>query len=395
MANAILTPTAVTREVQRVLHEKLTFISTINRSYDDSYAKTGAKIGDTLKIRLPNEYTVRTGKVLAAQDTAETSVDLVVSTQKGVDMTFSSAELTLDLQDFSTRIIEPAVSVLVSDIEFSMLSAVTKDVYQQVGTPGTTPASMLTFGEAKAKLNQALAPKDKNRSVQLDSIAMSTMINAFSGLFNAPGAISKQYTDGVISHNSGLTWYEQDRIYTHTNGADVAGAVDETAIADGDTTLVIDGMTAAPTVGSVFTIATVFDVHPETKQAYSHLKQFVVTAATTPTTTVMSFEPPLRSTGAKQNISALPADNDAIVFSGAASTAYPQHLAYHKEAFAFATADLEMPQGVHFAGREMMDGLSVRLVRQYDINNDNIPTRIDILHGFKTIRPQLAVRITG
>jgi hypothetical protein len=372
----------------------LTFVSTINRSYDDSFAKTGAKIGDSLKIRLPNEYTVRTGKTLDAQDTNEASVTLTVATQKGVDMNFSTAELALEMDDFSKRIIEPAVSVLVSNIEYDCLSTVTKDVYNLVGTAGTTPASMLTFGQAKAKLNQYLAPKDGNRSVQLDSIAMATMVNAYSGLFNAPGAISKQYTDGIISHNSGLDWYEQERIYTHTNGADVAGAINDTPVEE-DSQLTIDAMSAAPTVGSVFTIAGVKAVHPETKQAYAHEQQFVVTSTVTPTTTTMSFDPPLRASGAKQNIDHLPSDNDVITFVGSASTAYPQHLAYHRDAFAFATADLELPQGVHFAAREVMDGISVRCVRQYDINNDNIPCRIDLLHGYKTIRPQLATRITG
>lgn len=395
MANSTLTPTAVTREVQRVLHEKLTFISTINKSLDSSFAINGAKIGETLKIRLPEKFTVRTGKNLDTQDVQGNSVELTLATQKGVDMNFSSAELTMDIDDFSTRYIEPAVSVLVSNIENDMLQSVTKDVYMQVGTPGTTPASMLTFGQAKAKLNQQLAPKDKNRSVQLDSIAMSTMVNAYSGLFNSPGAISKQYTDGVISHNSGLTWYEQERIYTHTTGADVAGAIDQASVAEGATTLTVDALSAALIVGDVFTIATVFDVHPETKESYAHLKQFVVTSATTPTTTAISFSPPLYAQGAQQNISAMAADNDVITVSGSASTAYPQHLVYHKDAFAFVTADLEMPSGVDFSAREVMDGISVRLVRQYDINSDTFPCRLDILYGYKTIRAEMAVRITG
>ena len=394
MANALLTPTMVTREVQRVLHEKLSFVSTINRTFDSSFGQAGAKIGDTLKIRLPNKYTVRTGKTLAAQDTNESSVDLTVATQKGVDMNFSSAELTLDLQDFSTRIIEPAVAVLASSIEADAIQNMTKDVYNQVGTPGTTPATMLVFGQAKAKLNQYLAPKDNNRSVQLDSIAMATMVNAYSGLFNAPGAISKQYTDGIISHNSGLDWYENERIYTHTNGADVAGAIDDTPV-EGDTSLTIDAMTAAPAVGSVFTIAGVMAVHPETKDSYGHAQQFVVTSTVTPTTTAMSFSPPLYATGANQNIDHMPSDNDVITFAGSASTAYEQHLAYHRDAFSFVTADLELPSGVDFAAREVMDGISCRVVRQYDINNDNMPTRVDVLYGYKTVRAEMACRITG
>lgn len=393
MANSILTPTAVTREILRVLHEKLAFIGTINRSYDSSYAQSGAKIGDSLKIRLPNQYTVRTGKTLNAQDTNETSVTMTVATQKGVDMNFSSAELTMEMDDFSKRVIEPAVSVLASNIDYTALSTMTKDVYNLVGTPGTTPASMLTFGQARAKLNQGLAPKDNNRYVQLDSLAMAAMVNANSGLFQDSSAIAKQYREGMIGRTSGFDWYENERIYTHTNGSDVTGITfDSVTAADGDSTLAITGAAAAPAVGSVFTMADVYAVHGETKQSYGHLQQFTVTAATTAS---LSFSPALQSTGARQNVSTLPATTAALVWSGAASTAYEQHLAYHKDAFAFASADLEMPSGVDFAARENFEGLSIRVVRNYDINNDNFPCRLDILHGFKTIRAEMATRITG
>lgn len=391
MANSILTPTAVTREILRVLHEKLSFLGTVNRSYDDSYAKSGAKIGDSLKIRLPNEYTVRTGKTLAAQDTEEASVTMTVATQKGVDMNFSSAELTMEMDDFSKRIIEPAVAVLASNIEYDALSSMTKEVYNLVGTAGTTPASMLTFGQARAKLNQFLAPKDNNRFVQLDSVAMATMVNAFTGLFQDSSSIAKQYRDGMIGRTSGFDWYENDRVYVHTNGTDhTTVTVNDAAIASGDTTITTAGGNV--TVGTTFTFADVNAVHPETKQSYGYAKQFVITAVSGNDWT---FSPALVSTGAKQNVDALPVTGAAITLHGAASTAYEQHLAYHKDAFAFATADLEMPQGVDFAAREQFEGLSLRVVRAYDINNDNFPCRIDILHGHKTIRPELACKITG
>ena len=395
MANSLLTPTAVTREIQRVLHEKAQFISTINRSYDDSYAQTGAKIGDSLKIRLPNKYTVRTGKTLNAQDTSETSVTMTVATQKGVDMNFSTAELTMDLDDFSKRIIEPAVSVLISNIEYDALTSMTKKVYNQVGTAGTVPAAALVWNQARAKLNQYLAPKDNNRSVQCDSIAMSTTASAVGALFNPQQATGKMITEGYYGKLSGLNFYENERVYAHTVGGDVAGTINDASIADGDSTLTIANMSAAPAVGDVFTIANVYAVHPETKQAYSHLQQFVVTDTVTPTTTAISFSPAYYSSGANQNVNALPVTTAALTFTGTATTSYSQSLAYHRDAFAFATADLELPQGVHFAAREVMDGISVRLVRQYDINNDNIPCRLDILYGYKEIRPEMAVRVTS
>lgn len=393
MANAILTPTAVTREVLRVLHEKASFIGTVNRTYDDSFAVKGGKIGDSLKIRLPNQYTVRTGKTLDAQDTNEESVTLTAATQKGVDMVFSSAELTMNIDDFSKRIIEPAMSVLISDIEASMMSEVTKGVYNSVGTPGTTPNAFLTFGQARAKLNQGLAPKDNNRYTQLDSLAMATMVDAGKGLFQDASAIAKQYREGMIGRTSGFDWFENERIYTHTTGSDhTTVTVNDGAIASGDTTITTAG--GAVTVGTVFTFSgdAVKAVHPETKVAYSHDQQFVITAVNGNDWT---FSPAIITSGARQNVSKLPTTGAAITLVGSASTAYPQHLAYHKDAFAFVSADLEMPEGVHFAAREQMDGLSVRIVRQYDINSDNIPCRLDILHGYKLLRAALACRITG
>lgn len=402
MSNVILTPTAVTREIQRVLHEKATFLKTVNRQYDDSFAVAGAKIGSQLKIRLPNQYKVRTGKAIDVQDTDETSVTLTVATQKGVDMSFSTAELTLDLQDFSDRIIEPAVAVLVSDIENDALQNMTKDVYNSVGTAGTTPAGMLVFGQARAKLNQYLAPKDKKRHVQLDSIAMATMVNAYNGLFQDQTAIKNQYLDGFIGRNSGLNWYEQEKIYRHTTGDDVAGTIDDAAganLVEGTTTLHMDALGTTVTAGSVFTIAGVLAVHPETKVAYSHEQQFVVVG----TPTIASNEGDITispaiytsATPAKQNVDHMPSDGDVVTFVGSASTEYEQHLVYHEDAFAFATADLEMPNGVDFKAREVLDGITIRLLRQYDINNDNIPARLDIIYGYKTIRAQLATRITG
>ena len=392
MANTILTPTAVTREVLRVAHEKASFIGTTERQYDSSYAKTGAKIGDTLKIRLPNKYTVRTGKTLNAQDTSESSVSLTVATQKGVDMNFSTAELTMDLDDFSKRIIEPAVSVLVSDIEAAYFNFVSPLVYNHSGTPGTLP-KFLEIATAKAKLNQNLAPKDTNRCIQMESIDMAGVVNELKGLFQDSTQISKQYLEGKVGRAVGLDWVENERIYTHTNGSDITGITfDSVTAAEGDTTLAITGASSAPAVGSIFTMADVKQVHPETRVAYAHLQQFTVTAATTSS---LSFSPAVYAAGAKQNVNALPATTAALVWVGAASTAYPNHLVYHKEAFAFATADLEMPEGVAFAARENLDGLSIRCVRQYDINNDNIPCRLDILHGFQALRPEWACRVMG
>jgi hypothetical protein len=397
MANSILTPTAVTREALRILHQKLTFVGNVNRQYDDSFAKTGAKIGDTLKIRLPNQYVVRTGKTLSTQDTTENSVSLTVGTQKGVDINFSSAELTLSLDDFSDRILEPAMAVLAANIEADALNMY-KDVYNSVGTAGTVPADLLTYLTAKQKLDENLAPMDKNRTIHTLPNASVKLVDALKGLFQDSSAISEQYREGKMGRTAGFDFYQNTLLPTHTLGNKVSSVTVNGASQTGST-LNIGGVANADTFkqGTVFTIAGVYQVHPESKAAYSSLQQFVVTADATMTTTTgsITIAPAMVATGALQNINATAASGAAITIVGSASTSYGQNLAFHKDAFAFATADLLMPKGVDFAAREVYDGVSMRIVRMYDITNDNFPCRLDVLYGYKAIRPQLACRITN
>lgn len=382
------------------MHQKLNFVGSVNRQYDDSFATSGAKIGSQLKIRLPNEYTVRSGATLAAQDTTETSETLTVSTQKGVDVNFTSAELTLDLDDFSQRILEPAMSVLAANIEADAFNMY-KDVYQQVGAAGTIPNTYKVLGQARARLTDSLSPSS-DRCLHLNTDAQVELTDALKALYQDSGAISKQYKEGLLGLSAGFgKIYENTLVPVHTNGS-MGGTplVDTGAAASGDTTIHIDGVTSGNTwtQGTVFTIAGVFDVHAETKESTGKLKQFVVTADATFTggETDVAISPALVSTGARQNISALPADNAAVTVTGSASTAYAQNLAFHRDAFVFATADLEdVSQYGAWGSREVMDGISMRVARQYDINNDKIPCRIDVLYGYKTVRPQLAARVTA
>ncbi|MET3414820.1 P22 phage major capsid protein family protein [Methylobacterium sp. 1030] len=401
MANSILTPTAVTREALRILHQKLNFVGSINRSYDDSYAKEGAKIGDTLKIRQPNQYKVRTGATLSAQDTNETSVDLKIQTQKGVDVNFSSAELTLNLDDFSKRILDPAMAVLAANIEADAFNMY-KDVYQQVGAPGTVPNSLKVLNQARAKLTDSLAPTT-DRSIILNTDAQVEISDALKGLFNPQDKISKAYRDGVLAPNtvSFGDIYENTIVPVHTNGSATGSLTVTGAPVEGSNTINLTGTgTQTLTKGTVITIAGVQSVHPETKVASGKLQQFVVTAdvaAVGGSYTGVQVSPAFiaSNTNPRQNISALPATSALVTVSGSASTGYAQNMAFQKDAFAFATADLIMPKGVDWSAREVMDGLSMRIVRQYDINNDKFPCRIDIMYGYATIRPQLACRITA
>ena len=394
MSNTILTPDMITREALRILHQKLTFIGSINRAYDSSFAQSGAKIGDTLRIRLPNQYTVRTGAVIGVQDTTESKIDLTVATQKGVDMNFSSAELTLDLDDFSRRILEPAMAVLASAIEADALGTMYKDVYNTVNnvSAAVTYANILA---GKRKLQENLAPEG-DRTALLTNNDMANLVSAFSTLFNAAPEISKQYRDGVVGRAAGFDFMETSHLTNFTNGARVATTyLTNAATAQTGSSLIVDTGTGAMVVGDVFTIADVFAVHPETKVSTGILQQFVVTEAYSGGGGTIKISPAIVASGATQNVSNGAANDKQLTFIGTASSTYGQSMVYHKDAFTFATADLVMPKGVDFAAREVYDGISIRVVRQYDINNDAFPCRLDVLYGYKTIRAQLAARIAA
>lgn len=392
MPNTLLTPTAVTREALRVLHQKLNFVGNITRDYDDSYAKTGAKIGDSLKIRLPNQYTVRSGATLSAQDTTESSVTLQVNQQKGVDLNFTSVDLTLSLDDFSARILEPAMSVLAANIEADALNMY-KDVYQSIWNGGAA-ATLNKALDGRVLLNRALAPYS-DRTALMDSIAMADLVKDTKTLFQDSASLAKQYKEGYMGRAAGFDFNENTLMPTHTRGAaDAAYVVNtSTGITSGTATITVATGTGAMAVGDVFTIAGVFSVHPETKSSTGVLQQFVVTSAYAGGGGSVAVSPTPVTSGATQNITIVSAGaGKAVTFGGTASTAVNTSLLFQKGAFAFATADLVMPSGVDFAAREAMDGISIRVVRQYDINNDKFPCRLDVLYGYKTLRAQLAAR---
>jgi len=399
MANTLLTPTAVTREALRILHQKLTFVGSINRQYDDSFAVSGGKIGDSLKIRLPNKYTVRTGRAINVQDTAEESVTLQVATQKGVDTGFTSADLTLSLDDFSDRVLEPAMSVLAANIESDALSMY-KDVYNEVSDVGAA----ITFRDtlvARQKLEDNLTPKGNDRYVCMNTTDNVELVDSLKGLFQDSKAIAMQYREGYLGRTAGFMWTENTLLPIHTTGTDdgtgdylVNGASQTGA------SITVDTGTGTFKKGDIIFIDGVYRVHPETKVSTGKLQQFVVTSDVATSATSIPISPSITVSGAKQNVSGSPANNAAVYkresdesTAVAASADYTISLAHHKDAFTFATADLVMPKGVDFSAREVMDGISMRIVRQYDINNDNLPCRIDVLYGYKTIRPELACRL--
>ena len=394
LANSILTINMITNRALAILHQKCNFIGTINRAYDDSFAQSGAKIGTALRIRLPNQYVIRNGAVLNTQDTVENSVTLNVTNQFGVDVNFTTQELTMSMDDFAYRVLEPAIAVLAANIEAFALNMVL-DVYNQVNGMGAANTFKNVLLARKALVDN-LTPADAQRYIRMDTQTNVDVVDALKGLFQQSTDIASQNHDGVLGRTGGFEFAENTFLTPFTRGAENGAYVLNGIPATGATTAVVATGAGAGNKGDVFTIAGVNRVHPETKVNTGVLQQFVLTANYAGGAGTIAFSPALNyAANGLQNVNAAPATNAALTFAGTASTAYQQSIAYHKNAFTFATADLIMPGGVDMAARRVMDGISMRIVRQYDINNDRLPCRIDVLCGAQTIRPQLAARIAS
>ena len=399
MANSILTIDMITRKALEILENNLVLTRNVNRQYDDSFAVEGAKIGSTLRIRLPDRALVTDGAALQVQDDNEQFTTLTVSTQKHIGVNFTSAELTMQLDDFAERVLKPRISQLASSIDADVANAY-KSIGNTVGTPGTTPSTSLVLLQAQQKLNENAAVMNP-RYATVNPAANAGLVEGMKGLFNPTDTISRQFKNGMMG--MGVLGFDEinmsQSIKQHTTGTRVAtGATTGAAVtSEGASTLTLTvGSGETITVGDVFTIAGVYAVNPQTRESTGSLFQFVALASSTTTTTATVTVAAMYSAAhALATMLTLPANAAAVVFVGAASTQYPQNLVYHKDAITFATADLLLPQGVDMAARAVHNGISLRVVRQYDINNDRMPCRIDVLYGFSTIRPQMACRIWG
>lgn len=402
MANSLLTPTAVTREALSVLHQNLTFIGSINRQYDSSFAKSGGKIGSTLKIRKPNQFTVRSGKTANVQHVTEDSIELAVATQKGVDMEFDHADLALSIDDFSERYIQPAMARLAADIEADALSMY-KDVYNEVSDVGAA----ITYDDllqADEVLANNLVPDGAGMlSCHLNPRDNRSLVSELKGQFNPSSNISEIYRKGLMGEAAGFMFYRNTLMPTHVTGTEAGadtGANVNGANQTGASVTVNGTVTGTFLKGDIICFEGSYDVHPETKATRSELKQFVVTEDVSANYSSIPIYPPIVTSGAKQNVSASPTDTGIVykvesdrTTAIAGSADYTISLAHHRDAFTFATADLPLPGDAAFAARQVMDGISMRIWKASDWTNDSQGTRIDILYGYKTIRPEWAVRL--
>lgn len=408
MSNSLLNISMITKESLRILKNELGFSKRINREYDDQFAQSGAKIGATINIRKPVRFTVTDGAALNLQNIADQSVALVLDKQKHVGFQFSSKDMTLSIDEFGPRYLQPAIAALANKIDYDGMQMY-KSVWNSVGVPGTTPATALVALAAGQKISEMAGPQG-DRSLVINPAAQAAMVNGLSSIFNNSSQLQKQYEKGSMGLALGFDWMMDQNVgvsVTGNNNGDTLLVNTPSVIsADGDTTLVIDGCGSSTTgefqIGDIFTIGSVYAVNPQTKVSTGSLMQFVVTATCTSVgvDATVSFLPAFQSTGAYQNIDALPANNAAVTpvqKVSAEGVSTPQNLAFHKDAFILGMADLELPGGVEMASRaqDKDAGLSVRIVRAYDINNDQHPCRVDVIYGHKAVYPELACRIQG
>lgn len=397
MSNSLLTINMITREAVRLWVNTNSFLQHIDTQYDDQFAVTGAKIGQSLRIRLPNDYTVRTGPVAQIQDTAETSTTLTLATQKGVDVSFNSVERTMSLDDYSKRILAPAVNNLVGAVAADVMSGAEPGVSNLVGNfdaaGNLLKPTLETFLNAKALLSLRSAPTDSRKFI-LDPVTMARTVQNLTGLLNPATEISEQYRKGEVYNAIGFDWFEDQTVIKHTTGAYSSPTVNGGS--QTGTTLVVNALSGPLNQGDIITIAGVNAVNRITKVTTGSLQQFVVTATAAVGATSLSIYPAIvpPSGGSQvqyQTVDASPANGAAIIPLTLASSIYRKNLAFCPDAVTMATADLELPKNMQETARERMDGVSMRMVTGFDIKSDQFITRLDVLYGYVWVRPEWAV----
>lgn len=411
MANTPLTASVVAKTALAILENELGVIKTLHRAHEEEFSNrvNGYKVGDTISIRRPADFTVRTGATLSTQDVIEGKTTLTIDQQIGVDFQFTSTDLTLSVENMAERIMKPAMSNIVNYVTNDCLTTMYKGVYNWVGTPGQTVNSFADFAKAPERLDEMSVPMS-DRTCVLSPADQWAMLGSQTGLY-IQGAANSAYREGDLGTIGGVRTMMSQVVPTHTVGPLggtplVNGAAQnvsyDTAKNTWTQSLITDGWTASAAsrlkAGDVFTIAGVYMVNAKTKATTTILQQFVVTADVSSDGSgnlTATISPPIITSGAHQTCSAAPADNAALTVVGTAATGYKQNIAYHKNTMALAIVPLEMPPAAYNGARESYKGMSVRVIPIYDGTNDISKWRLDLLYGRKVIDPRLATRLSG
>ncbi len=388
--NNLLTLNVVTNEAARLLTQSNAFLRTVNRQYDDQFARTGAKAGNAIRIRMPNDYIPTLGSAITPQGTNEQNVSLAVATQVNVPVSFGTAERTMSLDDYSERVLAPAINRLGAYIANDLMSVVGTANNIVSKTNATVSPDASTWLLAGAALDQFLAPK-MDRKIILDPLTQARTVSSLAGLFNPQRKVSDQYETGMLTTDTlGFDWMSDQTTQTHTVGTFSAGTVN--GAGQTGNTLTVNAITGTLNKGDFITINGVNAINRLTGASYGTPQQFVVTANVLNGATSIPISPAITPAPAPYNtVSASPANSAAISLVIPASTTYRQNLAYYPEAFTLATVDLEMPtSGVVDSARAVHDGVALRMITAYDVMGDNLITRLDVLYGYAAIRPEWA-----
>jgi hypothetical protein len=398
-----------------VLENELTFTSEVNREYDDQFSVVGAKIGSTVNVRKPARFIGTTGPNLSVEDFNETSIPVTLNTQFHVDTQFSTADLALSLDMFSDRVIKPGVAAIANKIDRDGLVLAKNNVANIVGTAGVPPTSLLTYLTGQAYLDSEGAPRDGRRACIVEPFTSATIVDSLKGLFMPSQKISEQYEKGMMGTDSaGMRWRMDQNVVSQTFGSYATATLSTNtttftgSLTSGwasSSTITISAASAAAPIqqGDVITIANVYAVNPQNRQPYgtNRLRNFVVTSAVTIASggsASVTVSPAIITAGQFQNVFVSATSSSAVVtpFNNT-GTVSPQNIILHRNAETLACADLELPMGVVFAGRasDKELGLSIRVCRQYTINNDSIPCRLDVLYGWAMLYPELACRVAA
>jgi hypothetical protein len=392
MSNSLLTIDMITREAVRLWKNSNAFLQNIDRQYDDQFARGGSKIGTTLRIRLPNDFTVRTGAAASPQDTTEQKTTLTVATQKGVDVQFSSAERALSLDDYSKRILAPAINNLAGAVAADIISgseAIPNYVSKVDGNGKVTTPDASTWLTAGAYLDQMSAPR-ADRKVILDPLTQARTVSSLAGLFNPAAGISKQYATGQMTNALGFDWMMDQTVVKHTTGAYGTLATVNGGSQTGST-ITVSALNGPLKKGDIISFSGVNSVNRITKVDTGQLAQFVVTADVAAAATSIPIYPALTPGAvAYATCTASPANGAAITVVSKASEQYRKNFVFLPQAATMVTADLELPRGVHEAARATLDGTSMRMVTAYNVSTDQFITRLDILYGYQWVRPEWA-----
>lgn len=393
MANAILTPSVISKETLVILENNLVAAGKVNRQFENQFVK----IGSVLTIRKPNRFKVTSGPGLSIQDVQEPSTSISISNQKHVDFQFTSQDLTLTIEEFSERYLKPAAAALANVLDYDVLTNF-QSVYNLVGTPGTVPSTFASLAAVGQRMDEGANPQD-GRCLILNPAAYWSMANGLITLYVR--SVAEPALKGFLANIANFEIYQDQNIQSQTvgtySGSPVVNGANQTGSTLSTTGWGVN-LSAMLNVGDVFTIAGVYAVNPQNRQSTGSLQNFVVTATASSNGTgasTISFSPSIVTTGAYQTVSGSPANLAVISVKGSSATAYAQNIAFVKDTFGLVTVPMELPQGVDFVARETYKNISMRIVRDWDINNDVFPTRIDILYGTSTFYPELGCRLTN